>query len=154
MRAPAAAGAIAVAIGFGVMALGVVGTLILGARYVNIAAAVMLEDRGPLAARRRSTELVKGSLARTAGVVFVAGVVYMVGVLTAWALAGLVTREANASSQIAGALGVALYPFVGALLTVLYYDLRIRREGYDLELMSRALERDAVVPTAEGGVPA
>lgn len=152
--AAATTGAVATVIGLAVFALVVCGSLLLWSRYVNIAAAVMLEDRGPLAARRRSTELVKGSLARTAGVVFVAGIVYMVGVLTAWALAGLVTREANASSQIAGALGVALYPFVGALLTVLYYDLRIRREGYDLELMSRALERDAVVPTAEGGVPA
>lgn len=157
--AGAAAGAIAVAIGFGVMALGFVGTLILWSRYVNIAAAVMLEDRGPLAARRRSTELVKGSLARTAGVVLVAGVVYFVGVLTVWAIAGLLTGETNASSQIAGALGIALYPFIGALLTVLYYDLRIRREGYDLELMSRALEQgtDAPgsgTPDGEGGVAA
>lgn len=150
----AAAGAVAAAVGLGIMALGFAGTLLLWSRYVNIAAAVMLEDRGPLAARRRSTELVKGSLARTAGVVLVAGVVYLVGVLTVWAIAGLLTGETNASSQIAGALGIALYPFVGALLTVLYYDLRIRREGYDLELMSRALERDAGAPGGEDGVAA
>ena len=152
--AAATTGALAAAIGFAVFALTFAGALLLWSRYVNLAAAVMLEDRGPLAARRRSTELVKGSLARTAGVVLVAGVVYLVGVLTAWAIAGLVTREASASSQIAGALGVALYPFVAALLTVLYYDLRIRREGYDLELMSRALGQDGGAAAGEGGVPA
>ncbi len=150
----ATTGAIATAVAIGTFVLVFGGALLLWSRYVNIAAAVMLEDRGPLAARRRSTELVKGSLARTAGVVFIAGVVYLIGFLTIWAIAGLVTREANASSQIAGALGIALYPFVGALLTVLYYDLRIRREGYDLELMSRALEREAGAPAGDGGVPA
>ena len=152
--ATATTGVVAGVIGLATFALVVCGMLLLWSRYVNIAAAVMLEDRGPLAARRRSTELVKGSLARTAGVVFVAGVVYFVGVLTVWAIAGVVTGETNASSQIAGALGVALYPFVAALLTVLYFDLRIRREGYDLELMSRALESDAAVPAAGDGVPA
>jgi len=152
--AAATTGAIAVVIGFVMMAVVFGVALLLWSRYVNIAAAVMLEDKGPLAARRRSTELVKGSLARTAGVVLIAGVVYLVGFATVWAIAGLLTGETNASSQIAGALSIALYPFVGALLTVLYYDLRIRREGYDLELMSRALERDAAVPAAGGGVPA
>jgi len=34
-------------------------------------------------------------------------------------------------------------PIGAAVITVLYYDLRIRREGFDLELSSKALGTDA-----------
>ena len=156
--AAAATGALATVMAIATVVVAFAGALLLWSRYVNLGAVVMLEDRGPLAARRRSTELVKGSLARTAGVVLVAGVIYFVALLTLWALAALLTREAQLSSTIAGALVVALYPFLGALLTVLYFDLRIRREGYDLELMSRALDPVArphdPQATDAGGVPA
>lgn len=36
-------------------------------------------------------------------------------------------------------LVVAMYPFVEAPFVGLYYDLRIRKEGYDVELMAGEL---------------
>ena len=39
---------------------------------------------------------------------------------------------------------IPIYPLLAVVSTLLYYDLRIRKEGFDLEIMSREL----------GGVPA
>ena len=34
-------------------------------------------------------------------------------------------------------LGVLISPFIYVTVTVLYYDLRIRQEGFDLEMLSQ-----------------
>ncbi len=40
-------------------------------------------------------------------------------------------------SAVAGILGLAIStPFQAALLTVIYFDLRVRKEGFDLELLA------------------
>ena len=137
---------VGVALGFGIVAVGLLAGVLLWARYVNITAAVMLEGASPLGALRRSRELVRGAMLRTAGVVVLMVVLYMVVYLTLWALAAVVIRSAELSANVAGVLVVLIYPFIGAMLTLLYFDLRIRREGYDIELMSRALEQ----PPAQG----
>ena len=67
-------------------------------------------------------------------------VLYLVTYLSTWALGYLFIRSAEISGNVAGVLVVAVYPFLASLLALLYYDLRIRREGYDLELMARALD--------------
>src|SRR5690606_2650710 len=36
---------------------------------------------------------------------------------------------------------VVAAPFVASMVTIIYFDLRVRKEGYDLELMARDLER-------------
>jgi hypothetical protein len=36
-------------------------------------------------------------------------------------------------------VAVFLYPFVQVVITLLYYDLRIRKEGFDMELMAKEL---------------
>ena len=35
---------------------------------------------------------------------------------------------------------IFIYPFVYVVMTVLYYDLRVRREGFDLELLASSLQ--------------
>ena len=37
-------------------------------------------------------------------------------------------------------LQIFIYPFVYVVMTVLYYDLRVRKEGFDLELLASALQ--------------
>ena len=49
------------------------------------------------------------------------------------------------SFGIAFAAGFALlqvlaYPFLYVVTTVLYYDLRVRKEGFDLELLASTLQ--------------
>ncbi len=36
-------------------------------------------------------------------------------------------------------LGIVFYPVGTIAITLLYYDLRIRKEGFDLEMLSRAI---------------
>ena len=42
----------------------------------------------------------------------------------------------NLASVITGAI---VGPFLGAVVTLLYFDQRFRREGLDIELLNRAL---------------
>lgn len=115
-----------------------VGGLLFSALFVNVTASVMLEGLGPLQSVARSMKLVRGGLLRVAGVVAIMIALYLAAYLTALALAAMVV-DAQLASNVAGVFVVALYPFLSALLALLYYDLRIRREGYDLELIARAL---------------
>ena len=49
-----------------------------------------------------------------------------------------------ATAGIIGAvLIIPIYPLLTVVSTMLYYDLRIRKEGFDLEIMSRELGSDA-----------
>ena len=45
---------------------------------------------------------------------------------------------------------IPIYPLLAVVSTLLYYDLRIRKEGFDLEVMSREL--GAPAGTAAGGL--
>lgn len=103
-------------------------------------AILLVEDVGPLAALRRSARLVRRRFWATTGAALVAGVVAWavqtalstipqllaigLGDTGGWIVLGLGSMAASTVS-LAGAAGA------GALL---YYDLRVRREGLDLEL--------------------
>ena len=43
------------------------------------------------------------------------------------------------ANAIGGFIVVPLHPVGAAIVTLLYYDLRIRREGYDIEMMAAGL---------------
>src|SRR5579875_1257738 len=110
--------------------------------------AVVIERMGPFRALGRSRRLVKGRWWPTAGVLLVT--VIMVGVLGGLINGGLgalaltsgtpsVLFAVTITSLAAIVSGVLLQPFSAAVITVLYYDLRIRHEGYDLELLADQL---------------
>lgn len=128
--------------------------LVFGVRYANITAAAVLEGLGPWRALRRSTQLVKGRLWPTAGVVGIGIVLYLVAYVTALAIAMLIFRDFELASTASGVATIVTYPFIGCLMTVLYYDLRIRREGYDVELLARALDATDATAGAGAGVDA
>jgi len=48
-------------------------------------------------------------------------------------------RSLRAQELVIAASGCLYYPFIVAVQTVLYYDLRVRNEGFDVEMMSAAL---------------
>ncbi len=118
-----------------------------GARYALITASVVLEQRGPLSAMSRSRELVRGNLRHTTAVVGIGFVFYIVTYLTALALSALLLRDMELASTASSVVVVVVYPFIGCLMTVLYFDLRIRREGYDVEQLAKALDD---LPPVEG----
>ncbi|MHB1224373.1 MAG: hypothetical protein ACYC2G_10075 [Gemmatimonadaceae bacterium] len=128
--------------------------LLFGARYALVTAAAVLETRGPLSSLRRSRELVRGHLWHTAAVVGIGIVFYLVTYFTALALSALLLRDLELASTASSVVVVIVYPFVGCLMTVLYFDLRIRREGYDVEQMARALDEPEAAGAAGAADPA
>lgn len=92
----------------------------------------------------RSWELTKGARGRVFGLVFVAGLISSVlpaVVLSALGalIAQLVPAATIAWTVIAAVLPVVLTPIVPCVLTLAYYDLRVRHEGFDLQLLSEQL---------------
>ncbi|HEU4631379.1 MAG TPA: hypothetical protein VFS08_16625 [Gemmatimonadaceae bacterium] len=142
-----AAAAAGMVVGIAAMVVGAVAALLVWSQLINVTAVIVLEGLGPMDAIRRSRELVRGSARHTAAVLLLLVVLWLVVYGTTLLLATLLLQRFELASSMAGVLTVLLYPFFGCLLTLLYYDLRIRHEGYDLELMARALEQ------APSGVP-
>ena len=130
------------------LALGVLACVIPGIYlYVAWTLAVpvlLLEDVRGAKALNRSRALVKGRWWPVAGVLLVgfilSGLVQMVasGLFLAVASAGDnevvdVVTQAVANT----AASVLTTPFTAAVIMVLYFDLRVRREGFDLELLAQ-----------------
>ena len=132
--------------------------------YLYVAWAVaapvlLLEDRRGWSAMKRSRELVKGRFWPTLAVLLL--VLILTAVVQAVFLgifAGLVSVTGNEVARaLADAIGQTLSsalttPLSAAILAVLYFDLRVRKDGFDLELLARRMGVD-VAPLAGPGDP-
>ncbi|HEX2155132.1 MAG TPA: hypothetical protein VHL52_14295 [Acidimicrobiia bacterium] len=120
-------------------------------------AALVTERLGPVAALGRSYRLVKGRFWPVLGAVVLAYLLYVVvsqivgAVTSVLTIVGAVNGEqisflpAIVGSSIVSVISA---PFLAAMVTIIYFDLRVRKEGYDLELMARDLERmESASPT-------
>jgi len=92
----------------------------------------------------RSWELTRGARGRVFGLVFVGTLIAgFLPQIVLSALGGLVTELLPAFvlpwTILAAALPIVLTPIVPCILTLAYYDLRVRREGFDLQLLSEQL---------------
>lgn len=103
--------------------------------------AVLLAHLGPLGALRQSVRLVWGNWWRIAAVYAVGAVVVivvsiLVGALITAVVSALgagITVSTSVFMEIATALGAVMAPFAGALLLATFSDLRVRKEGTDLQ---------------------
>jgi hypothetical protein len=126
-----------------------VGVLYVMARYFAVATVVVLEGQGPVAAFGRSSELSsgrKGHILVTLVLVWVIYIVLSIGVSTVAQLA----LNRVLQLVVASAFSIVAYPVIGLTEMLLYYDARIRGEGFDLELMAEALDAS---PTPGGAAP-
>src|SRR5438270_7491170 len=115
-------------------------------RWSLTVAAMMAEDIGPIRAFGRSWNLVKGMWWRTFGIIFIAGVAYSILTLALLALFNVVAAIipglstdfrsglATAATTLVDALIAPIFPVV---LTLLYFDLRVRKEGLDLDQLAQ-----------------
>lgn len=118
--------------------------------------ALLVEDVRGFKAISRSVDLVKGRFWPTFGAVFIGGLLasFVQGVFTTPVFAAQMV-EANTVvtfllTAVANVAGTALtLPFTAALTMVIYFDLRVRKEGFDLFLLARRMGVDA----PEGGFP-
>ena len=107
-------------------------------RLALIPATVVLEENGAGAAIRRSWELSAGHGGRILGGILLAYLIMFALQLTVMGVVAIVSNLEIA--QVASNLGsIVTYPIVAGVVVLLYYDLRIRKEGFDLEVMSAEL---------------
>ena len=129
-------------IGVGFMLLIVPGVILLSGLLVS--SVVMVVEVPPRAttAMARSWELSKGYKGQVFGTVLVAFLLLLVprvAVSTIWGLSGG-SRTAILPVVVSAMLEVAVYPYLYTVITLVYYDLRIRKEGFDLDVLAQASE--------------
>ncbi len=120
-----------IALGLGALILDVK----MWAHFLFIPQAIVIERRGITDAFRRSWDLVRGSYWRVFGITLL--VLFMVsitqGILGAVLGLALAFTVPRASVVLSALLGILFQPFQYGAMTLLYYDLRVRKEGFDLE---------------------
>ncbi len=129
-------------VGFGFFLL-IIGAVIFGCWFFATTNVVMVEGKGITAALGRSRELARGYVGKIFGTIALAAfLVWLVDFLVGILVFAIATRfRAGPIALNIGpyVLGIFVVPFFNVVVTLLYYDLRIRKEGFDLELMAKEL---------------
>lgn len=121
----------------GLLAL-IVGVLYVLARWFAVTPAVVLEREGFRGAFARSSALSDGHKRHILNTLLLGWLLYFVGSIAVALVAEMGGRMLSiAASSI---YTVVAYPIIGILEMLLYYDMRVRKEGYDLQVMADALE--------------
>lgn len=121
----------------GMLALGV-GFFYAAARWFAPESVVVLEDKNSSAAFARCTELSEGRKMHIFRVLMLGYGIYFVMMIGLLMLAGAGGNE-TAILFAQSIFNVVAYPIIGLLTMLLYYDARIRGEGFDVEHLARAL---------------
>jgi hypothetical protein len=106
---------------------------------------VVLEELGSsFDSFRRSWELTRGFRSKVAGLSVVAGLLF--NALPSWVLQIPVALTKStmpgvsiAFAALATIVPVILAPAIAAVITLMYYDLRVRREAFDLQVLGQQL---------------
>lgn len=137
----AAVGAVIV----GILSFLGVGAALLGAyaRVFAVPMVIVLEGTTVSEAFARSMALTQGSVWRVMRVfllvfIIIAAVFALVLASTVLALSHS-PRFMTISSVVTSTINIFAYPLYTVFITLLYYDLRIRRDGFDLEVMAKEL---------------
>jgi len=115
-----------------------VGMLYMIARYFAVTSSIMLEGRGVFTAFGRSAVLSRGHKLHILFTSFLAFlifvVVYFAIVIVAAAMGSVVI-----STVLTVAASILAYPLFAITEMLLYYDARVRNEGFDIEMMAEGL---------------
>lgn len=123
--------------------------------YAVTTPAIVVENCNTVDGMSRSKALVAGNWGK---VFLVSLVVFLIGLVLGWTfqyagwLAGLLvfrekSPEALMLNQLGQLVGQTLAMPIGASASILlYYDLRIRKEGFDLEMLAKSLGWEAAPP--------
>ena len=121
--------------------------LIAVVRLILAVPVAQIEQAGPLTALKRSNALVKGKTGVVLGsVIVIYIIVAIIGAILSWPfglLGGMLGNEMFAIATGVGQMISSLlsYTLLGAALTLIYFDRRVRSEGYDLSEMAGELRQ-------------
>ncbi len=108
--------------------------------------ALLLEQLGPSRAVTRSWRLSKECRAHVFWTLSIGYGLYFVLDMIGSVL-GMTAFNMAIATVFGAVIVVLVYPFLAVVQTLLYYDLRVRKEGFDLEMMSRELGTVGAVTT-------
>jgi hypothetical protein len=120
-------------------------SLVAMAFYICTTPAVMVEELGPIKAMRRSFALVRRRFWPVLGIAVVSG---LMAFILSYILGSPFTFAGQAIGLHWGFILVAIgrilpalvaTPFVTIVATLIYFDARIRHEGFDLQMMARGI---------------
>ena len=125
---------------------GLVATFFLIASWLIAPAVATLEGTGAVTTLRRSWHLSAGHRWRVIALLFLLIVLQVIiGVLLSAVLLATFAAETTTRTVLQQVVNLAVNvlwaPIQWATFTVLYYDLRVRKEAYDLQLAAEALPR-------------
>lgn len=122
-------------------------------RWLVAPVVIMTERQGPIEALRRSWRLTKGNFWRLFGLLvllFILNSLVLVLPLTLIQFVTITVMPLQMIGPLNGVwsalnylISVLWYPLLALTLTLVYYDLRVRKESYDLELRIQAVESSA-----------
>lgn len=112
---------------------------------------IAFENTAVLEAFSRSGQLSKGLKGHIFLTMLLAGAIYFVGAIIVYFIANLIAGglgRTTVLSQTVITLGTSLiFPLLPLAITLLYYDARIRKEGFDIELMAQQVGGPAAEAT-------
>ena len=114
-------------------------------RWLFAAPIVILEQKGAVDALRRSWNLVRGSSPRVFGITLLVGLITAILSAIIAALLTVATQFGDANARLvlnqfaSLVVAVLIQPISFIVVVLLYYDLRIRREAFDIEMLAAGL---------------
>jgi hypothetical protein len=105
--------------------------------------AVVVESQDAGAALSRSRQLARGQFGHILGTLALGWVVVVVLLIAVGLGAGLIGHLIGLSDEMSGFLGqwafILMMPIIGTASSILYFDLRVRTEAYDVEHLAQTL---------------
>jgi hypothetical protein len=116
--------------------------------YSLVVPAILVEGQKAMPGLRRSRDLAKGHRGKVFLVMVVINLLQAVlaggvGVISSFLLTADAAGTAVLSSAVGNLLSILLTPLGIIAAILLYYDMRIRKEGFDLEMLSLAVSNKA-----------
>jgi hypothetical protein len=120
--------------------------------------AIVIENTSATRGMSRSRQLLRGNLGKTFGLMFLVGVIayiinLIVVLLGGWLAAGVggTTENMNLIMHGVNLIGKLLLTPIQAIPPILlYYDMRIRKEGFDLQMLARSIGSTYTGPQEPG----
>jgi hypothetical protein len=110
------------------------------ATFFAVPATVILEGAGVIQGLRRSRDLSRGLKRRILGALGLPMLLFIVFQLIIAAIVNFLPGPRLISFLAEQVVTIIAYPIIAVIATLLYYDARIRKEGFDIERMAADLE--------------
>jgi hypothetical protein len=115
------------------------------ARWFAVEPVIVLEDKDATAAFGRSSELTAGRKWHVLKTLALGFLIYFFASFAAGAI-GLASGSEIVLVLVGTVFGILAFPVIGLLTMLLYYDARIRAEGFDLQHMAQSMTPAAATP--------